>query len=204
MFVAGPAAPAVPARRCAERSRCRAHWPIPGHVWTGHATTPYLSYAIPDDGARPTSAEGRGCACADACCRHDRLPTIGISAARRARRRGRAACWRLRRRGRLAVMTRRRRRPRPTSHLTTASSSRRRALRRGSPLRCAPPSTRRSVRSPRSTLDGGVQEAARRRQRLADGGLALLAATSPPARSSVAVSRPSRPTVSPRSPASAS
>jgi predicted GNAT family acetyltransferase len=39
-----------------------------------HSTIPYLSYAIPDDGARPTSADVA--ALVDAYARHDRLPRL--------------------------------------------------------------------------------------------------------------------------------
>jgi GNAT superfamily N-acetyltransferase len=137
-----------------------------------HSTIPYLSYAIPDDGARPTSADVA--ALVDAYTRHDRVPRLeylpvaapDVEAALLA---GGFAVE-----ARLAVMT------------CTVGAAVNLAPDNG--IVIAPPTTDEDFRAMRAAqyaafgeiveghADGGDDdELARQRQRLADGGLALLA-----------------------------
>jgi GNAT superfamily N-acetyltransferase len=137
-----------------------------------HSTIPYLSYAIPDDGARPTMADVA--ALVDAYARHDRLPRLeylptaapGVEAALLA---GGFVVD-----ARLAVMT---------CAVGAAVD-----LEPGDGIVIAPPTTDEDFRAMRAAQyaafgeivedhpsDGDDEELARQRQRLADGGLALLA-----------------------------
>jgi GNAT superfamily N-acetyltransferase len=136
-----------------------------------HSTIPYLSYAIPDDGARPTAAEVA--ALADAYVRHDRVPRLEYLPIAAPDVEAALVAGGFVVDARLPVMT----------------------CERGAALALAPddgiaittPGTDEDVLAMRAAqhtafgevveehADGGVEELARRRRQLADGGLALLA-----------------------------
>lgn len=138
-----------------------------------HSTIPYLSYAIPDDGARPTSADVA--ALVDAYARHDRLPRLEYLPAAAPDVETALLAGGFVVEARLAVMT-----------CVVGAAI---ALAPDDGIVIAPPTTDEDFRAMRAAQyaafgeiveghaneDEDDDELARQRQRLADGGLALLA-----------------------------
>jgi GNAT superfamily N-acetyltransferase len=136
-----------------------------------HSTIPYLTYAIPDDGARPTSADVA--ALVDAYARHDRLPRLEYLPAAAPDVEAALLAGGFVVEARLAVMT---------CAVGDAID-----LEPDDGIVIAPPTTDEDFRAMRAAqyaafgelveehANEDEDELARQRQRLADGGLALLA-----------------------------